>query len=241
MKKNILITGANKGIGEYIAKILSNEKNNIIGTSRSSKGINKINKYLKNKGKGIILNIEKKKDIKKKIKIIYKKFKTIDILINNAGIIKDSCFLKMKKKNWKKVLNVNLNSNFYLLKKILPNMIKNKYGRIIFIGSIIGSIGNIGQTNYATSKSGLIGLNKSIALEVAKYGITSNIISPGYIQTNINKHLNKKQKKKILSKIPMKRFGKKKEIAYAVKFLISNKASYITGQNLHINGGMYMI
>ncbi|WP_343190161.1 3-oxoacyl-ACP reductase FabG [Buchnera aphidicola (Mollitrichosiphum nigrofasciatum)] len=239
-KKNILITGANRGIGQKTAKLLLNNNYNIIGTSTTQSGVNIINEYLKIRGKGFKLNLKKKSDIKNTIKKIHKEIGCIDILINNAGITADSLFQKMHFKNWENVIKINLHAIFYLLKYITPCMIKNKYGRIITIASIIGNIGNIGQVNYSASKSALIGFNKSIALEMAKYGINSNIVSPGYIKTDMTKKINKKQKKKILSNIPMRRFGKKKEIASVIKFLISDSAAYITGQNLHINGGLLM-
>jgi 3-oxoacyl-[acyl-carrier protein] reductase len=174
------------------------------------------------------------------MKEIYKKKYSIDILINNAGIKLDNLLVYMNNKEWENVIKINLTSIFYMSKSVIRSMIKNKYGRIITIGSVIGYVGNEGQVNYSASKSGLIGFHKSLALEVASKGITVNIVAPGFIKTNLTKSLNVFQYKKHLSKIPMKRIGTVEEIADAVIFLSSEKASYITGHTLHVNGGMYM-
>lgn len=239
-KKIALVTGANKGIGKSIAKILSINNIIVIGTSRTLIGKNKINYHLGKNGFGIILNIKNIHEIKKKIKNIHKYFGTIDILINNAAIINDKLFINMKYNEWNNVLQTNLNSIFYISQTVIKHMILKKYGRIITIGSVIGNIGNIGQINYATSKLGIVGFNKTLALEVASKGITVNVISPGFIKTEMTKYITKKKKKKYLINIPIQRFGNTKDIAYAVLFLSSEFSSYITGQTIHINGGMYM-
>lgn len=235
-----LVTGANRGIGKVIAKILSQNNILVIGTATSIQGKNSINQQLKNNGFGIILNLDNLFTISKKIQKIYNTFKRIDILINNAAIKNDQLFINLNLDNWNNTLKINLTSIFYITQIIVKKMIKKKYGRIVTIGSVIGHIGNIGQISYATAKSGLIGFNKTLALEVASKGITANIIAPGLINTGMFKTISEQQRKKYLSKIPIQRFGSGKDIAAAVLFLTSKNASYITGQTIHINGGMYM-
>lgn len=212
----------------------------MIGTSTTVNGVKTINQYLNKNGFGIILDLKDTDSILEKMKEIYKKKYSIDILINNAGITSDKLIVYMNTREWENVIKINLTSVFYMSKSVIRSMIKKKYGRIITIGSVIGSIGNRGQVNYSASKSGLIGFHKSLALEVASKGITVNIVAPGLIDTKLTKKLNTFEYKKHLSNIPMKRLGTKKEVADAVIFLSSEKASYITGQTLHINGGMYM-
>ncbi|XBC42622.1 MAG: 3-oxoacyl-ACP reductase FabG [Buchnera aphidicola (Kaburagia rhusicola ensigallis)] len=239
-KKIALVTGASHGIGKGIAKKLVNQGITVIGTSKSQHGKNIINNYLKNKGIGIILNTTNTNSIEKTIKNIYNDFKYIDILINNIGIVKDKLLINMTYKEWNDVININLNSIFHISKPIVKNMTKKRKGKIITIGSIMGHIGNHGQTNYSASKSGLIGFHRSLALEVAHKGICINMIAPGFIETRITKHLTQRQINKYLSKIPMKKLGTINEISEVVLFLISDRISYITGQVIHINGGMYM-
>ncbi|AAO27043.1 3-oxoacyl-[acyl-carrier protein] reductase [Buchnera aphidicola str. Bp (Baizongia pistaciae)] len=240
-KKIAVITGANRGLGKGIAEELSNTNNiTVIGTSTSQKGCKIINKYLKNNGIGIKLDITNPNEITKTMDFVYKNFGRVDILINNAGIIRDKLLINMKTQDWNSVLNVNLNSIFYMSKSVIRNMIKNKQGKIITIGSVIAHIGNCGQTNYSAAKLGLVGFHKSLALELAPKGITVNMIAPGLIKTGMTNNLSQKQLSKYLSKIPMKRLGTIKEISKITLFLISNDANYITGQVIHVNGGMYM-
>lgn len=239
--KTAFITGASRGIGETIAKTLIKKGFYVIGTATSANGVQKINNYLKDHGFGLILDLKNTDSIMEIINDIYKKKYSIDILINNAGIKKDNLLIKMTKKEWEDVIKINLSSVFYLIKSVIGSMIKKRQGRIITIGSIIAYIGNKGQVNYSASKSGLIGLHKSLALEVASKGITVNIISPGLVKTDLTKTLNTQQYIQYSYNVPIKRTGYKEEIAHAVIFLISKEASYITGHTLHINGGMYMM
>ncbi|BGI51467.1 MAG: hypothetical protein BucCj_2230 [Buchnera aphidicola (Ceratovacuna japonica)] len=197
-------------------------------------------KYIKNKKQRFLINFKNVKNIKKIISKIYSKFGSIDILINNAGAKKDKIILNMTKKNWSDIIKINLTSVFLMSKNVIKYMIKNKYGRIISISSIVGETGNIGQSNYSASKYGIIGFNKSLALEVAKYGITSNVVSPGFIETKMTKNIKKYKKNIYIKKIPLKKFGKVEDVTNAVMFLVSKKSSYITGQTIHVNGGMYM-
>jgi len=238
VKKNVLITGARTGIGKSILENFLVKNYKIIGTSRTLKGAKKIQKKLKKNGYGMKLNINNFNSIKFFFNKIKKKIKNIDILINNAGTKSDDLIINMSKRSWNKVIQTNLTSVFYITKKIIKNMINKRYGRIINIGSISGSIGNAGQINYSASKSGLIGFTKSLALEVAMQGITVNLVSPGFIKTNMLKKLTKLQIKKCLKRIPMRKFGRPKDVANVVKFLSSKKSSYITGQIIHVNGGI---
>ncbi|QFQ32522.1 beta-ketoacyl-ACP reductase [Buchnera aphidicola (Aphis fabae)] len=238
--KTALVTGANKGIGKAIAIKLLEQGIRVIGTSTNKYGVQTINKYLKKNGFGFILDLKDTNSITEKIKEIYKHKYSIDILVNNAGVKLDKLLVHMNNTEWEDIIKINLTSIFYTSKAVIRSMIKKKEGRIITINSIIGYTGNKGQINYSTAKSGLIGFHKSLALEVASKGITVNMVAPGLIQTDFIKNLNIFQYKKYLSNIPMKRLGKAEEIADAVIFLSSKKASYITGQTLHINGGMYM-
>ncbi|QJC38023.1 3-oxoacyl-[acyl-carrier-protein] reductase [Enterobacteriaceae endosymbiont of Donacia marginata] len=240
--KIALVTGANKGIGYSIANTFIKYGVYVIGTSTNIYGIKKINNYLGKNGVGLILDLKNKSPyiINNLIRYIIKNFKTLDILVNNAGIIYDKLVLNMKDYQWDNVLQINLTSIFRICREVIYYMIKRSFGRIINISSIVGITGNIGQANYAASKSGIIGFSKSLAKEVASKGITVNVISPGYIKTDMTSHLKKKNYDNIISQIPSKRFGYPQEIADAVIFLASDKASYITGETLNINGGLYM-
>lgn len=240
--KIALVTGANRGIGIAIAKTLLLCGAKVAGTATTKDGANIISNYLKfHNGKGFILDITNMLSIKKVLKDIRKELGDIDILINNAGIKHDKLIKHMKYKDWKFVIDTNLSSVFRLSKEVIPSMCKKKYGRIINIGSIIGSTGNIGQTNYAATKAGIMGFTKSLALEVASKGITVNVIAPGFIETEMTSRLKEKQRNDILKKIPVGRFGNTLDVANAVAFLASNESAYITGETIHINGGMYMI
>ncbi|QIQ41373.1 MAG: beta-ketoacyl-ACP reductase [Buchnera aphidicola (Aphis urticata)] len=240
IKKTALVTGANTGIGKAIAIKLSEKRIRVIGTSTTKYGVEKINKYLKKNGFGLILDLKDTNSITETIKKIYQKKYSIDILVNNAGAKSDKLFIKMNDNEWEDIIKINLTSIFYTSKAVIRSMIQKKEGRIITISSVIGYTGNKGQINYSASKAGLIGFHKTLALEVASKGITVNIVAPGLIKTDFIKDLNIFQRKNYLSKIPMKRLGTAEEIADAVIFLSSQKAAYITGQTLHINGGMYM-
>ncbi|QJC31868.1 3-oxoacyl-[acyl-carrier-protein] reductase [Enterobacteriaceae endosymbiont of Donacia tomentosa] len=239
--KIALVTGANRGIGYNIANTLAYYGAYVIGTSTNHNGVKIINNYLKNNGMGIILNFKDNSIvITNLIKKIIRQFHSIDILINNAGIIYDKLIINMKDEQWDDLLKINLTSIFRISREVIRYMLKKSFGRIITIGSVVGITGNIGQANYAASKAGIIGFSKSLAKEVASKGITVNIISPGYIKTNMTFNIKKKQQNYILSQIPFKRFGEPQEIADAVIFLASEKASYITGETLNVNGGLYM-
>ncbi|MCV2500003.1 MAG: 3-oxoacyl-[acyl-carrier-protein] reductase [Candidatus Lightella neohaematopini] len=239
--KIALVTGASRGIGFAIAKLLSLNGFIVIGTSTNKHGLNVINSYSKSNIIGRILDLSSYNNIDNFLSNLFNEFSNIDVLINNAGITNDSLFIRMSSKSWQSVIDINLTSIFYMTKAIVKRMIINKFGRIINIGSVVGNTGNIGQVNYATTKSGIIGFSKSLAKELARYNITVNVVSPGFIMTDMTKNLSDKQKNYILSKIPLNRFGTPEDIAHVVLFLSSNNSSYITGETINVNGGMYMI
>tara|TARA_B100001248_G_C27340698_1_gene436149 strand:- start:37 stop:768 length:732 start_codon:yes stop_codon:yes gene_type:complete len=237
----IFITGASGGIGSAICDKFFNKNYKLVLTSSSNDKILKLkDKY----GDGHYyykIDLSNSENLETCLDEISKDHKDIKIIVNNAGKTHDNIILRMKSEQWSDVIQTNLNSNYQIIKSLLPNMLSNKYGKIIGISSIVGSTGNPGQSNYVASKSGLVGLYKSIALEVARRNINVNIISPGFISTSMTDSLNDEQKKSYLSKIPMMRFGHPDDIANLVFFLSSDESSYITGQNFHINGGMLMV
>ncbi|MFP3028956.1 MAG: 3-oxoacyl-ACP reductase FabG [Arsenophonus sp.] len=239
--KIALVTGASRGIGRSIAELLAERGAKVIATATSQEGIKAISSYLGDKGKGYLLNVTDTESIDSTIAKIYEEFDEIDILVNNAGITSDNLLLRMKKEDWSRVIDTNLTSIFSLSKAIMHSMIKKRYGRIISIGSVVGTLGNAGQANYAVSKAGVIAFSKSLAREVATRGITVNVVSPGFIETDMTRALTDEQQAGILATIPVGRLGNVKEIASAVAFLASDEASYITGETLHVNGGMCMI
>ena len=239
--KKVLITGSSGGIGLSLSEIFLKMECKIIFTSSDNNKLNELKNKFGNENTYYLLNLSNLNSLPSSISKITEENTDIDILINNAGISKDNLFLRMKVDQWNEVINVNLNSNFFILKSILPNMIKNKKGNIIGITSVVANTGNPGQTNYTASKSGMISMYKSLALEVAQRNININLIAPGFIQTPMTEKLNDKQKNSIMEKIPMKKFGHPDDIANLAVFLASDVSSYITGQTFHVNGGMLML
>ncbi|HGJ5877263.1 MAG TPA: 3-oxoacyl-ACP reductase FabG [Arsenophonus sp.] len=239
--KIALVTGASRGIGRAIAELLVERGVKVIGTATSEEGTKVISSYLGDKGKGYVLNVTDTKSIDSTLSKICEEFGEIDILINNAGITSDNLLMRMKEGEWNKVIDTNLTSIFSLSKAIMRSMMKKRYGRIISVGSVVGAMGNIGQANYAAAKAGVIAFSKSLAREVASRGITVNVVSPGFIKTDMTQALTEEQRTGILANVPVGRLGDAKEIAFAVAFLASDEAAYITGETLHVNGGMYMI
>ncbi|MCG3470648.1 3-oxoacyl-ACP reductase FabG [Xenorhabdus bovienii] len=239
--KIALVTGASRGIGRSIAELLVERGARVIGTATSENGAEAISVYLGDKGKGFVLNVTDSESVEKALSNIRAEFGEIDILVNNAGITRDNLLMRMKDGEWQDIIDTNLSSIFRLSKAVMRSMMKKRYGRIISIGSVVGTMGNAGQANYAAAKAGVIGFSKSLAREVASRGITVNVVAPGFIETDMTRALTDDQRAGILSEIPASRLGDAKEIASAVAFLASDEAAYITGETLHVNGGMYMI
>ena len=240
MKKNVLVTGATGGIGEAICNKLKKNYNLIVVSRNKEKLINfmKDNKSII---KRLTCDLKDSNQIKKMIEEIISINLNIDILVNNAGITDDSLFIRMNYEKWQNVIKTNLDSNFLLSSSISKLMIKKKWGRIINITSIVAHTGNLGQANYVASKSGLTGMTKSIAIELAKWNITVNCVSPGFIKTNMTENLSEDQKNTIISKIPLGMIGSPNDVANCVEFLASDESRYITGETIHVNGGMAML
>lgn len=238
--KVALVTGASRGIGKAIAEKLASHGATVIGTATSEKGALAISDYLGANGSGMALNVTEEDSMSHLLNQINEKYGTIDILINNAGITRDNLLMRMKDAEWDDIIQTNLTSVFKLSKAVLRGMMKKKHGRIVTIGSVVGSSGNAGQANYAAAKAAVIGFSKSMAREIASRGITVNVVSPGFIDTDMTKSLTDDQKEAIFKDIPANRLGNPNEIAATVAFLASNDAGYITGETIHVNGGMYM-
>ncbi len=239
--KVALVTGASRGIGKAIAELLVERGATVIGTATSESGADAISAYLGDNGKGLALNVTDVDSIESVLKSINDEFGGIDILVNNAGITRDNLLMRMKDDEWTDILDTNLTSIFRLSKAVLRGMMKKRQGRIINVGSVVGTMGNAGQTNYAAAKAGVIGFTKSMAREVASRGVTVNTVAPGFIETDMTKALNDDQRAATLAQVPAGRLGDPREIASAVAFLASPEAAYITGETLHVNGGMYMV
>ena len=240
-EKLVLVTGATRGIGKAIALTLGGAGATIIGTATSEAGAENISQFfVENKisGKGMKLDVTDNDQVSNLVKNIGEDFGSVDILVNNAGITKDNILLRMKEDEWDDIINTNLSSIYKTSKAVLRGMIKNRSGRIISITSVVGAMGNAGQSNYAAAKAGMIGFTKSLAREVGVRGITVNTIAPGFIVTDMTDSLPEDQKEALASQIPMGRLGTANEVADAVLFLAGDGASYITGQTLHVNGGM---
>lgn len=238
--KIALVTGATRGIGRAITEELVTKGAFVIGTATSEKGAESISSYLGEKGRGLVLNVAEQESIEAVLEYIKKEFGDIDILVNNAGITRDNLLMRMKDDEWFDILQTNLTSVYHLSKAMLRTMMKKRFGRIITIGSVVGSMGNPGQSNYCAAKAGLIGFSKALAKEVASRGITVNVVAPGFIATDMTEVLTEEQKAGILANVPAGRLGEPQDIAKAVAFLASDDAAYITGTTLHVNGGMYM-
>jgi 3-oxoacyl-[acyl-carrier protein] reductase len=238
-----LVTGASRGIGQGIALELGKLGATVIGTATSEKGAQAISAYLDAagvKGTGMALNVNDGAQIEQVLGEIRKQFGEIAILVNNAGIARDNLLARMTDEEWDDVLATNLKSVFRLSRAVMRGMMKARHGRIISISSVIGSMGNAGQSNYAASKAGMMGFTKSLAQEIGSRNITVNCVAPGFIDTDMTQSLGEEQRAKLVEHVPLKRLGKVADIAAAVAFLAGPGATYITGATLHVNGGMYM-
>ncbi len=237
--KKIVITGATGGIGRDIVKKFVSLEASVFATGTNTEKLNLLKKDFP-KINIIKFDISEHSKIEEFIDNASNQLTGLDILINNAGINKDNLSLRMKDEEWKKVIDINLGSTFLLCKYAIKKMLKNKYGRIVNITSVVGHTGNIGQANYAASKAGIIGMTKSLAIEYAKKNITLNCVSPGFIQSKMTDNIIESVRAVLTSKIPMSRLGNGEDVANSVAFLSSDQASYITGETIHVNGGMYM-
>ena len=242
--KIVLVTGASRGIGQAIALSLGNAGATVIGTATSDKGADAISVKLKDNniaGQGLTLNVTNNDQISEVISTITDNYGSVDVLINNAGITRDNLLMRMKEEEWDDIMNTNLTSVYKMSKAVLRGMMKKKAGRIISITSVVGAMGNAGQTNYAAAKAGIMGFTKSLAREVGTRGITVNAVAPGFIQTDMTNALPEEQKASLASQIPLGRLGSPDEIAQTVLFLAGEGGSYITAQTIHVNGGMYTV
>ncbi len=241
--KVTLVTGASRGIGRSIAESLGKAGAIVIGTATSENGANAISDYFKAaniEGTGHVLNVTDPESISSLIKKVTDEYGAITILINNAGITRDNLMMRMKEEEWGDIMDTNLTSVYRLSKSCLRGMMKAHTGRIISISSVVGSTGNAGQANYAAAKAGVVGFSKSLAQEIGSRNITVNVVAPGFIDTDMTKELSDDIKTKLLENIPLGKLGQPEDIANAVLFLASDMGAYISGETLHVNGGMYM-
>ena len=237
--KKILITGATGGIGEYLVKKFISLDGEVLVTGTNEKKLENLKNEIPNI-KVIKFDLSNHSEIESFVDDAISKLNGIDVLVNNAGITVDNLSLRMKNEEWQKVIDINLTSTFYLCKYVIKKMLKNKSGKIVNITSIVGHTGNIGQSNYAASKAGIIAMSKSLAIEYAKKNIFINCVSPGFIKTNMTDKISEEYKNLLISKIPMSRLGSGEDVSNTVAFLSSDMASYVTGETIHVNGGMYM-
>lgn len=241
--KVALVTGATRGIGKAIAENLAAQGVVVVGTATSEKGAAAISSYLlavKNPGCGLVLDVASAESIDAVVKEVTTRFGAVDILVNNAGITRDNLMMRMKDDEWDAVINTNLSANFRLAKSCLRGMTKARWGRIISISSVVASMGNAGQANYAAAKAGLEGFSRALAREIATRNITVNCVAPGFIDTDMTSGLAEEHKTVLQGQIPMARLGEPEEVAAVVGFLASEGGSYVTGETIHVNGGMYM-
>jgi 3-oxoacyl-[acyl-carrier protein] reductase len=239
----VLGTGASRGIGQAIALKLGKQGASVVGTATTEGGAERISHYLNQagiKGVGMLLDVTKATQIESLLAAIPVKFGEITILVNNAGITRDSLLVRMKDEDWDDIMETDLKSVFRLSRGVLRAMMKARSGRIINISSVVGAIGNPGQANYAAAKAGIFGFSKSLAREVGSRNITVNCIAPGFIETDMTRTLTEKQQQDLIQHVPLGRLGRPEEVASAVAFLASSAAGYITGATLHVNGGMHM-
>ena len=237
--KKILVTGATGGIGREIVKKFISLEGTVVATGTNLERLDLLKKDFPNVNV-VKFDISEHSKIEEFIDNVFTQLSGLDILINNAGTNMDNLSLRMKDEEWQKVIDINLTSTFLLSKYAIKKMLKNKYGRIVNISSVVGHTGNLGQANYSASKAGIIGMTKSLAIEYAKKNITLNCVSPGFIQSKMTDNINESVKAALTSRIPMSRLGNAEDVANSVAFLSSDQASYITGETIHVNGGMYM-
>lgn len=238
-----LVTGASRGIGQAIALELGRQGAVVVGTATSAAGAEKISAFFSEQGisgAGVALDVTHSEQVEQVLEIIAKEYGSLSILVNNAGITRDNLLMRMKDDEWNSIIDTNLTSIYRLSKACLRGMMKARKGRIISITSVVGAMGNAGQTNYAAAKAGVMGFTKALAREVGSRGITVNSVAPGFIDTDMTRELPEQQREALQQQIPLNRLGQASEIAATVAFLASSGAAYITGETIHVNGGMYM-
>ncbi len=241
--KVVLVTGASRGIGAAIALRLGTDGAFVVGTATTESGAGKIGDYLREagiEGRGVALDVTDPEAIERVVAEIAGEHGPITVLVNNAGITRDNLLMRMKEEEWSAIMDTNLTAIYRLSKACLRGMMKTRHGRVISITSVVGAMGNAGQSNYAAAKAGVMGFSRSMAREVASRGITVNTVAPGFIDTDMTRSLPEEQKARLREQIPAGALGKPEDVAAAVAFLASDEAAYVTGQTLHVNGGMYM-
>ena len=237
--RTALVTGASRGIGKSIAERLVDDGFFVVGTSTTDSGVENIQGWLGDRGIGLMMRVEDSVLVEASVQRISKRCGDVSVLINNAGITRDSLLVRMKDDEWSDVIETNLAGTFRLCKSVLRSMIKAHWGRIVNVGSVVGRMGNPGQTNYAASKAGIEGFTRALAQEVGSRGITANCVAPGFIDTDMTAALGDEQVDNLAATIPLGRIGSPRDVASAVSFLVSEDAGYITGETLHVNGGLY--
>ena len=237
--RTALVTGASRGIGKSIAERLVDDGFFVVGTSTTDSGVENIQGWLGDRGIGLMMRVEDSVLVEASVQRISKRCGDVSVLINNAGITRDSLLVRMKDDEWSDVIETNLAGTFRLCKSVLRSMIKARWGRIVNVGSVVGRMGNPGQTNYAASKAGIEGFTRALAQEVGSRGITANCVAPGFIDTDMTDALGDEQVDNLAATIPLGRIGSPRDVASAVSFLVSEDAGYITGETLHVNGGLY--
>jgi 3-oxoacyl-[acyl-carrier protein] reductase len=235
-----VVTGASRGIGKAIALRLIESGHEVIGTATTQTGAESISRLLGAGGQGFVLNISTQQAISEFLDELKREQRVPQILVNNAGITKDNIALRMKPEEWQSVIDTNLSSVFHLSRGLLRGMTKARWGRIVNISSVVGSMGNPGQINYAAAKAGMEGFCRALAAEIASRNITVNAVAPGFIDTDMTKSLNESQQEELLERVPAGRLGSPEEVAGLVDYLVSEQAAYINGETIHINGGLYM-
>lgn len=241
--KTALVTGASRGIGKAVACMLAEKGAYVIGTATTLQGAESISAFFKEQntaGEGVVLDVTNKDSVDALMATLTDQNKVPNILVNNAGITCDNLLLRMEDEEWYRVIETNLNAVYRMSRACIKSMFRARWGRIISIGSVVGATGNAGQSNYTAAKAGIVGFSKSLAQEMGSRGITVNVVAPGFIDTDMTAALPDLVKDEIMKRIPMKRLGKAEDIAAAVAFLASDAANYITGETIHVNGGMYM-
>ena len=237
--RTALITGASRGIGKSVAERLADDGFFVVGTSTTESGVENIDGWLGDRGIGLLMRVEDSALVEASVQRISERCGDVSVLINNAGITRDSLLVRMKDEDWSDVIETNLTGTFRLCKSVLRSMIKARWGRIVNLGSVVGRMGNPGQTNYAASKAGIEGLTRALAQEVGSRGITVNCVAPGLIDTDMTNVMGDTQLDTTAAKIPLGRIGSPRDVASAVSFLVSEDAGYVTGETLHVNGGLY--